>query len=149
MQEIRRILIPIDFSEPSRRALEDAIGLAKTWGAELHLLHCYRIHPIAVDLYGIEVPQTLGHDLRQAALRRLDEWRDKARAEGVSVEVHITARVPSDGIPAMAKKLAAGLIVMGTRGLGGIKHLLLGSVAERTLRLAPCPVWVVPNTEER
>lgn len=141
--QIRKILAPVDFSEPSRRALEDAIALAKAWEAELHILHCYQIRPEAIDLYGIAVPETLDHDIRQAALRRLGEWRDKARAEGVEVKEHITPRLPGEEIPAVARKLGVDLLVMGTRGLTGIKHVLLGSVVERTLREAPCPVWVV------
>lgn len=148
MRKIRKILVPIDFSEHSQRALEDAIGLAKTWGAELHLLHCYLIHPAAVDLYGIEVPHNLDHDLRKAAFRRMGASSEKVRAEGVPVEVHITSRIPSVCIPAQAKRLPADLIVMGTRGLSGIKHVLLGSVTERTLRVAPCPVWVVRNSDK-
>jgi len=147
MREIRRILVPVDFSEPSARAFEDAMALAKTWGAELHLLHCYVTHPQQIELYGISVPETLDHDLRQAALRRLDEWLVKARAEGVAVKPHITARFPGEGIAALAEELNVDLIVMSTRGLSGVKHLLLGSVTERTLRLAPCPVWVVPSAD--
>jgi len=141
--QIRKILVAVDFSEPSRRALEDAIALAKTWDAELHLLHCYQIRPEAIDLYGIAVPETLDHDIRQAGLRKLGEWREKARAEGVAVEEHITPRLPGEEIPALAKKLGADLVVMGTRGHSGFKHALLGSVAERTLRESPCPMWVV------
>ena len=146
--QVRKILVPVDFSEHSRQALDDAIELAKTWNAEVHLLHCYQIHPQAIDLYGITVPDTLDHDLRQAALRRLDEWRDKVRAEGVAVEEHITARLPGDQISTAAEELGADLIVMGTRGLSGLKHVLLGSVAERTLRTAPCPVWVTRRSDK-
>jgi len=141
--QIRKILVPVDFSEHSRRALEDAIGLAKVWEAELHILHCYQIRPEAIDLYGIVVPETLDHDIRQAALRKLGEWRDKARSEGIEVEEHISPRLPGESIALFARELGVDLVVMGTRGLSGIKHALLGSVAERALREAPCPVWVV------
>lgn len=146
MQAIRKILVPVDFSSHSGRALEDAIELAKTWGAELHLLHCYPIHPAAIDPYGIAVPETLEAEIRQSAERRLAEWRDRVAAEGVAVEAHTTAHLPSEEIPAAAERLGADLIVMGTRGLSGIKHVLLGSVTERALRAAPCPVWVVRDT---
>lgn len=142
MQEIRTILVPVDFSEHSRRALDDAIGLAKTWGAGIHLLHCYQIHPMALDLYGLQVPQNFDYELRTAALRRLTEWSDKARSNSLSVRESVTLGPASDEIVALAKQLPADLIVMGTRGLSGVKHVLLGSVAERTLRTAPCPVWV-------
>jgi nucleotide-binding universal stress UspA family protein len=64
--DIRKILVPVDFSEHSQRALDEAIGLAKTFGAQLHLLHCYQIHPAAVAPYGIVVPETFEHDIRMA-----------------------------------------------------------------------------------
>lgn len=143
MLEIRKILVPVDFSDHSRRALEEAIGLAKMFGAQLHLLHCYQIHPTTIAPYGIVVPETFEHDVRMAALQRLSEWREKASAAGVRVQEHITAHFPAEEIPAMADHLGVDLIVMGTRGLTGLKHVLLGSVAERTMRLAKCPVLTV------
>src|SRR5262249_34887437 len=65
--EIRRILVPVDFSDHSQSALETAIGLARTFGAQLHLLHCYQIQPTAMAPYGIVVPETFEHDIRMAA----------------------------------------------------------------------------------
>ncbi|MGH7337791.1 MAG: universal stress protein [Myxococcota bacterium] len=141
--EIRKILVPVDFSEHSQRALDEAIGLAKSFGAQLHLLHCYQIHPTAIAPYGIVVPETFEHDVRMAALQRLSEWREKASAQGVRVQEHITAHFPAEEIAAMAGHLGVDLIVMGPRGLTGLKHVLLGSVAERTIRLAKCPVLTV------
>ena len=141
--EIRKILVPVDFSDHSQRALEEAIGLAKTTGAQLHLLHCYQIHSSAVAPYGIVVPETFEHDIRMAALQRLSEWREKATAQGVRVQEHLTAHFPAEEITATAEHLGIDLIVMGTRGLTGLKHVLLGSVTERTIRLAKCPVLVV------
>jgi universal stress protein A len=141
--EINKILVPVDFSDHSERALEEAIGLAKMFGAQLHLLHCYQIHPTAIAPYGIVVPETFEHDVRMAALQRLSEWREKATAAGVRVQEQITAHFPAEEIPAMADRLGVDLIVMGTRGLTGLKHVLLGSVAERTIRVARCPVLTV------
>ena len=141
--EIRKILVPVDFSDHSHRALEEAIGLAKAFSAQLHLLHCYQIHPGTVSPYGIIIPETFEHDIRMAALQRLSEWREKASAQGVRVQEHITAHFPAEEIAAMADHLGVDVIVMGTRGLTGLKHVLLGSVAERTIRLAKCPVLTV------
>jgi nucleotide-binding universal stress UspA family protein len=143
MTEIHKILVPVDFSEHSQRALDEAIGLARKFDAELHLLHCYQIHPQAIAPYGIVVPETFEHDVRMAALQRLSEWRDKASAQGVRVKEHITAHFPSEEISLMADRLGVDLIVMGTRGLTGLKHVLLGSVVERTIRIAHCPVLTV------
>ena len=150
MKEIRKILVPVDFSDHSARALDEAIGFAKIFKAEMHLLHCYQINPgamapYAMAPYGIVIPESFEHDVRMAALQRLSEWRDKVKAEGITVQEHITAHFPSEEIAAMAEKLPADLIVMGTRGLTGFKHVLLGSVAERTIRIAPCPVLTVKH----
>jgi universal stress protein A len=146
MKEIHKILVPVDFSDPSQIALDEAIEFARKFRAEIHLLHCYQIHPEAVIApYGIVVPETLEHDVRMAALKRLSEWRDKAIAAGCKAFEHISAHFPSEAITETADRLGADLIVMGTRGLSGLKHVLLGSVAERTLRTAKCPVLVVKN----
>ena len=145
MLEIRKILVPVDFSDHSQRALDEAIGLAKVFGSELHLLHCYQIHPTAIAPYGIVVPEAFELDIRTAAAQRLSEWREKASAQGVRVQEHITAHFPAEEIAAMADQLGIDLIVMGTRGLTGLKHVLLGSVAERTIRLAKCPVLTVKH----
>jgi len=91
------------------------------------------------------VPENFEHDIRMAALQRLSEWREKATAQGVRVQEHITAHFPAEEIAAMADHLDIDLIVMGTRGLTGFKHVLLGSVAERTIRLAKCPVLTVKS----
>jgi universal stress protein A len=144
--EIHKILVPVDFSDHSQRALDEAIGFAKAFGAQLHLLHCYQIHPTAVAPYGIVVPEAFEQDIRMAALQRLAEWREKASAQGVQVQEHVTAHFPAEEIAGMADQLGIDLIVMGTRGLTGIKHVLLGSVAERTIRLARCPVLTVKAT---
>jgi len=140
MKEISKILVPVDFSSPSRRALDEAIGLAEVFGAEIHLLHCYQINPGVMSPYGVVVPETYDYEVRIAALQRLSEWRDEVRAQNIIAKEHITALPPFAEIAAMAEKLGADLIVMGTRGLTGFKHALLGSVAERTIRIAPCPV---------
>lgn len=142
MKTIRSILVPVDFSDPSQRALEDAIDLARSWEAELHLVHCYTIHPAAIDLYGLAYPESFEREIRDAAQKRLSAWAAKAEAEGLKATTHLSARFPADEIPDLAVRLDVDLITMGTRGLSGIKHALLGSVAERVLRSAPCPVWV-------
>jgi nucleotide-binding universal stress UspA family protein len=144
-RRIKKILVPVDFSEHSARALEMAIDLAKAFGAEIHLLHCYQIQPLSISPYGIALPESFDRDVREAAESRVDEWRAKVALEGVGVEASLSSRFPSLEISETASELGADLIVMGTRGLSGIRHVLLGSVAERTLRLAPCPVLTVKD----
>jgi nucleotide-binding universal stress UspA family protein len=145
MQEIHKILVPVDFSEHSQRALDEAIGLAKKFGAELHLLHCYQLYPVGATgaPYDIVLPETLERAIREGASGLLSEWKQKAAGQGVQVQEHLDAGAPSSGIADLAEKLGADLIVMGSRGLTGLKHLMLGSVAERTIRIAPCPVLIV------
>jgi nucleotide-binding universal stress UspA family protein len=138
----RKILVPVDFSEHSARALEHGIALAKQFGSEIELLHSYEVMPI-VTFYGVGYPETLDADLRAAATERLAGWRDRVQREGVPVHERVVAGPPAEEIHEWAQELGVDLIVMGTRGLRGLKHVMLGSVAERTLRRAPCPVLTV------
>jgi len=148
MTSIKNILVPVDFSKHSEKALEFAISLAKDLGARLELLHCYPINPGGISPYGILVPENLDRDMRDAASARMSEWREKAVEAGLDVDLTLTPAFPSEAISATAEEHGADLIVMGTRGLTGLGHILLGSVAERTLRIAPCPVVTVKNESE-
>jgi len=143
MLEIRNILVPVDFSDHAAEALDHAVSLAKVLGARIHLLHCYAIRVGGVSPYGLVIPENLDREVRDAAVAKLGEWRAKVAAEGVEVEDSVTPLFPSEAIPTHAEQIGADLVVMGTRGLTGMKHVLLGSVAERTIRLAPCPVLTV------
>jgi universal stress protein A len=147
MPPIRKILVPVDFSPHADRALQSAVELAKVFGAELHLLHCYQINLGGISPYGLAIPESFDRDVRNAAQRKLDEWAEKARAGGVEVAVHVSPMFPGVTIPVVAEEVGADLIVMGTRGLTGLKHVLLGSVAERTIRTARCPVLTVKDDD--
>jgi nucleotide-binding universal stress UspA family protein len=143
MTGFRRILVAVDFSDCSQRALEIATRLARRFEAELHVLHCYATPGAIVSYEGVVVPKGFDRQLREAAGQKLSAWCEKARASGRAVHEHLSARGPDEEIAATAEKLGADLIVIGTRGLGGLRSLLLGSVAERTLRIAPCAVMTV------
>jgi len=146
--QIRTILVPTDFSESAACALEHAIGWAKTFRSEIHLLHAYQV-PIQIGVgEPVPLPQEFFDQMRERAQRRLDELRAKAQSHGVGVHVHLTPEAPSSAIVDAAGQLEADLIVMGTRGLTGMKHVLLGSVAERVVRLAPCAVMTVKDGKE-
>jgi nucleotide-binding universal stress UspA family protein len=148
--EVHQILVPVDFSNESRRALDQAIEFAKAFGAEIRLLHCYVLDLAAVGpTYGIATPTNYIFELHEAAAKRLTEWRSRVRAEGLNAEQTVSAQSPFVEIPALADEIRADLIVMGTRGLSGLKHVLLGSVAERTIRSAKCPVLVVKSDPVR
>ena len=143
MLEIRRIVVPTDFSAEAAEACRLATELARRFGASITLLHCYQINPGGISPYGILLPESLDNELRQEANRRLEELREKAAAEGVEVTTRLESVMPSLGIAECVDDVNADLIVMGTRGLSGLQHVMLGSVAERTLRTAKVPVLTV------
>ena len=146
--KIDKILVPVDFSDHSRRALETGAEFAKAFGATVHLLHCYQVPPVGVSPYGVVVPESFDREVREAAARMANEWREKLDAAGIKSEVSLSAGFPALAISEAAKELGVDLIIMGTRGLAGFKHMVLGSVAERTLRTAPCPVLTVKDPDE-
>ena len=148
MTEFRKILVPVDFSGNSHKAIDVAIGLAKTFDSELHVLHAY--HPVmaAAGPDGVVLTQSFWDGVRDAAQANLNDVLESVSEQGVKVEGHLTANAASAAIEAAARELEADLIVMGTRGLTGLKHVLLGSVAERTVRTAPCPVMTVKEDHE-
>jgi universal stress protein A len=141
--KIKRILVPVDFSESSLDAVEYAAELAHPFGAVLELL-CV-IEPLAyaplagpaVDLAAIRAEQERIATERLDALRRdLVRRRIRCRAD---LRVGSAYRTIVD----RASRLSADLVVMGTQGRSGLSHLLIGSVAERVVRSAPCPVLTV------
>ena len=140
MPMFRNILVAVDFSDHAARALDTAIELAKESKGRLHLIHSYPILPVMPAPYEVSMPLDLERSLRASADQQLGDWAARARKAGVQVETTTTPEFPSEAIVRCAEKIGADLIVMGTRGTTGLKHLLLGSVAERTLRLARCPV---------
>jgi nucleotide-binding universal stress UspA family protein len=148
MTGFRKILVPVDFSSHSSHALQTAIELARAFGAKLYLLHCYPINVGAISPYGLVIPESFDRDIREAATRQLNQLREKVSAQKIEVESEVTPLFPSEAIASTAERIGADLIVMGTRGLSGLKHVMLGSVAERTVRTAPCPVLTLKATGE-
>ncbi len=137
MVEIRNILVPTDFSEAAGGALAYAVGLAAKLGSSVLLVHAWQLSayasPSSELAKGME--GDLARDLEGAA---------KAHLGGsVKITRHLRLGVPYVEIVAAAKELRADLIVMGTTGKTGLEHFLLGSVAERIVRTAQCPVLTV------
>ena len=147
MTRFEMILVPIDFSDHSKEALDTAIQLAELFGSTIHLLHCYHIQTAGISPYGIVLPSGYYADIRDAAEKRLNDWHEMVFGEGIKVESTLSADSPSLATNLAAKEIEADLVVMGTRGLSGLKHAMLGSVAERVVRLAPCPVLTVKDPE--
>jgi nucleotide-binding universal stress UspA family protein len=140
---IRSILVPIDFSPHSARAVELALDLAASFGARVHLLHSCDLPRRLVTVYDVVFPEQLEREIYGAAQGKLDTLLAHGRERGVEVEGELTMEAPSDAILRRARELSADAIVMGTRGLGRLRGALLGSVAERIIRSAPCPVMTV------
>jgi nucleotide-binding universal stress UspA family protein len=140
--KIERILVPLDFSPASVEALDYAVWLAKQFRAAIHLVH---VHPADEPS---SVPGA-GHLLLQSAeaIERMNEQLTgihRKRIEGFCPEnCHIRGGRPHDEIVHLAREIDADLLALSTRGHSGLKHLLLGSTAERVVRAAPCPVLVV------
>jgi nucleotide-binding universal stress UspA family protein len=147
MSRFKEILVPVDFSEHSTAALKAAIELARVFDSNLHLLHCYQIQPGGISPYGIAIPSSYVTEIRDVASRQLAEWQEKHVPVGIPVDALAIPEAPSEAIVETARATGADLIVMGTRGLSGFKHVMFGSVAERTVRLAPCPVMTVHAPE--
>jgi len=139
---IRRMLVPIDFSPPSRAALAFARPLVEKFQAELHLVHVFAAdYPLAsmaalpLVVPQIEVERRVRSHLQSAAKRETAIIRRE--------NVHARKGRPFQEICRLARELRVDLIVTATRGRTGLKHLALGSTAERVVRHAPCPVLVV------
>jgi nucleotide-binding universal stress UspA family protein len=138
-----RIVVAVDFSEHSAQAVQAGIELAGQFAAELHLVHAFEIPVPVLTPYEVALPDNFVGDARSAARRELDGVEKQVKDAGVNVTAHLRDGPPDAAIDELAKEIDADLIVIGTRGNTGLKHILLGSVAERTLRHAPCPVLTI------
>lgn len=145
--KFEKILVPIDFSTHSDKAVEAAVELAKAFGSELHLIHAYSMPVAMVGPYDYQIPANILGDLRDSAARRVDQEAKKLADSGVKVNALIAEGVATQVITDAAEQIGADLIVMGTRGLTGLKHAVLGSVTERTIRHAPCPVLTINDPD--
>ena len=144
MVALKKILVATDFSEPSGVALAYGRDFARSYQAQLHVLHVVddvmmRYSPEV----GIAVPQ-LQKDLEQGARRELDKiiTADDRRTLDIVDSVETGLNI-ADSLTRYAREHAIDLIITGTHGRGAVKHLLMGSVAERVVRTAPCPVLTV------
>ena len=151
MIALKKILVATDFSAPSDAALAYGRELARTFGGALTVLHV--IDDIIVRAYGVDSGVLLPdpdvqRQFEADAQKRLDaaisdEDRVQLKASGIVV----VSSAPSSAIVTYAHESGTDLIVMGTRGRGGVAHLLMGSVSERVVQTAPCPVLTVRHPE--
>ncbi|MBW1881967.1 MAG: universal stress protein [Deltaproteobacteria bacterium] len=136
---IQRILVPIDFSIHFERVRDLAVSLAKRFDASIDLLHVLDEAPIHARRYAVELAD-LEAQARATSSERLAAAVDKIEEAGLQVRTHLYKGHPPEVIAKQAAQDESDLIVMGTHGYRGFTRIALGSVAERTLRLAPCSV---------
>ena len=139
----QRFLVPVDFSENANQAVEYAIALASKLGARVTLLHVIQPLPLGGGDMGVTVPYTYIQDLEAEITSRMQAYLERVTAAGLEGEIAVVHGVPFQEILETAKTQQVDLIIMGTQGRTGLQHVLMGSVAEKVVRLAPCPVLVV------
>jgi nucleotide-binding universal stress UspA family protein len=148
--DIRHILAPTDFSDYSKKALSDALDLAQTFGAKLSLLHV--IEPPPYPIAGF-VPPAVGADLLGDLKRQASAELAQVLSEGQWGTIEVTRAVaigsPAQTIVETAEAEHVDLLVMATHSRTGLSHLLIGSVAERVIRTAPCPVLTIRPAAEK
>jgi nucleotide-binding universal stress UspA family protein len=138
-----KILVAVDFSESSDRALQSAIELATRFGAHIDLVHAFSLAMLFPAPYEVTVPDQFLDDAREQAQKKLNDDLAKVQAAEIDARAYLGEVPASASIVKLAEDLASDLVMMGTRGHTGVKHVLLGSVAERTLRHSPCSVLIV------
>lgn len=140
--ELKQVLVPVDFSESSRRALHFALLLTRPFNSEIRLLHVVEALVLPPD---VEVVDTaaFAEALNDEAAKCLAKWREEVAAHKAPVQPELRAGTPYREIVEAAGERPTDLIILGTRGRTGLAGALLGSTAERVMRHAPCPVLVV------
>jgi universal stress protein A len=146
--QVRKILCPIDFSQHANRVVEWATHLAEEHGAEVLLLHAYHLPVEFQQLEGAYLPADFWDSVKEEAERALATYGDRLRSAKIGVQEIVREGYPASVIEDEALQQKVDLIVIGSRGLSGLKHLLLGSIAERVVQKSHCPVLTVNHPED-
>jgi len=141
--EIRTILVPVDFSDNARSVIEWATHLAGEQQSKLILFHAYHLPVEFQQLEGAYLPPDFWANVKAEASESLARYKGELCESGCLVESVVREGYAATAIVDEATECGADLIVIGTHGLSGFKHLLLGSIAERVVQKAPCPVLTV------
>jgi nucleotide-binding universal stress UspA family protein len=150
MSQVQRILVPTDFSETSDLATDYAIDMAFRYGASIRFIHALDdLNYLAVYPEGyVDVPSLRIH-LEIEAQERLGALVKRCKANHVEAEGIVLSGRPAGVIVDEAAAHQIDLVVMGTHGRTGVAHMVMGSVAERVVRIAPCPVLTVRSNVQR
>jgi nucleotide-binding universal stress UspA family protein len=145
MIDLKRILVPTDFSKHSQTALVYGVAFAQKFGAKLHLLHIVQDLALFFPDTVTVVPPT--DQLTAAVETALQRVLHENHLESMGVLTAVRSGSPYHEITQYARDEDIDLIILGTHGRGGLMHLLMGSVAEKVVRKAPCPVLTVRDPE--
>jgi nucleotide-binding universal stress UspA family protein len=140
--EFKHILVPTDFGDSAERALDVAVDLAKKYAASLTVVHVYEI-PAYVYEGMMTSPVDLLTPIRETAERQLDSTLRDVRTRIPDTKGILGVGIPWQEIQKVIAETHPDLVVMGTHGRRGVSHVLLGSVAEKIVRLSPVPVLTV------
>ncbi|WP_019913663.1 universal stress protein [Paenibacillus sp. HW567] len=139
-----KILLAYDGSKASNQALERAIELAKvTPGSSLHVVHAFEFPRFFIGEALAPMPASVNKDYYDLAVQTTDEVKSRLEAEGLNATVELLQGSPAEVILSYAKEHAIDVIVIGSRGLGGIREFVLGSVSHNVVQSARIPVLVV------
>ena len=143
-----RILVPIDFSDPCKNALRYAVSLGKLYEARLDLLHVIEgwIHPAFYTTWDKSILDFMP-DIKSRTVEAIDDFIEDFDLSDLTVEKYVVEGKPHAQITEFAEEEKTNLIIIATRGLGAIDHLLLGNTAEKVVRKSPCPVFSVKTPE--
>ncbi len=147
MIQVQRILVPLDFSDQAPMVLDWAAHLAKEHGSRVVLLHAYHLPVEFQQLEGAYLPPDFWSNVKVEAEQSLSRYAEELERRGIQVESVVREGYPATVIVDEAASQPVDLIVIGTHGLSGLKHLLLGSIAERVVQRAPCPVLTVKTPD--
>ena len=139
---LKRILVPTDGSDPSMRAAEFAIGLAKRFRSEIIAIYVID-RVILEEISKIHERHELEEEIKKKAERCLNYIVKLAEKKGLKARSILVEGQPHDQIVRYAESLNADMIIMGSKGRRGMNRILIGSVAERVIEYAPCPVLVM------
>jgi universal stress protein A len=147
MAHYKRLLVAVDFSDQSVRALQVARDLGNRLNAGLDIVHFVPVRIIGIDMEGMEAEATYIEELHKndldEARAKLEKFIEQHTSEDDDIEHHLYSGEPTNEINTRAREIGADMIIIGTHGRSGLKHILLGSVAESVLRTAEIPVLCV------
>lgn len=140
MTQIKKILAPTDFSEASLKALDQAVELAKQLGAEVHVVHVVPLLMYAIAPDVVPDDPQFERRLKEKLAARLEEVASRLRGRGAEIHTLLVDGNPGHEVGEVAAERGFDLVVMATHGRSGLPRLMLGSVAERTVRSSKVPV---------